>query len=146
MNRNKIAVARACRKREGGKYGERRRVGVRIEDHCRRRGGGNLHLVRRERPVISRIPSRYYARGTPQASKRETESWRWLRTHEGGGEGGDAGCRLTLDSGVGLPYLYSPLILSYHFALRQVNRPPAYRKPSEHSWDSLSHPSGPTYE
>jgi len=41
---------------------------------------------------------------------------------------------------------HSALILSYHFALRQVNRPPAYRKPSEHSRDSLSHPSGPTYK
>lgn len=40
-------------------------------------------------------------------------------------------CRLTLDCGVGLQYLYSSLILSYHFALRQVNRLPAYRKPPE---------------
>lgn len=73
-----------------------------------------------------------------------------------GGEGGrqDSGvaarrgrCRLTLDCGVGLPYLYSSLILSYHFALRQVNRLPAYRKPSERSWDSLLIvcSSGPTY-
>lgn len=43
-------------------------------------------------------------------------------------------------------YLYSTLILSYHFALRQVNRLPAYRKPSERSWDSLARPSGPTYD
>lgn len=42
-------------------------------------------------------------------------------------------CRFTLDSGMGLPYLYSSLILNYHFALRQVNRLPAYRKPSERS-------------
>lgn len=58
----------------------------------------------------------------------------------------DTRCRLTLDSGVGLPYLYSAVILSYRFALRQMNRPPAYRKPSERSRDSLSRSSGPTYE
>lgn len=71
-----------------------------------------------------------------------------MQEEEKGEEGGGryARCRLTLDSGVGLPYLYSALILSYHFALRQVNRPPAYRKPSERSWDSLSRLSGPTYE
>lgn len=50
---------------------------------------------------------------------------------EGGEELMGGWCRLTLDCGVGLPYLYSSLILSYHFALRQVNRLPAYRKPSE---------------
>lgn len=45
-------------------------------------------------------------------------------------------CRLTPEHGVELPYLYSSPILSYHFALRQVNRPPAYRKPSERRRDS----------
>lgn len=59
----------------------------------------------------------------------------------------DIRCRLTLYSVVwDYRTLYSALILSYHFALRQVNRPPAYRKPSERSWDSLSRPSGPTYK
>lgn len=69
---------------------------------------------------ISSIPSYYYARGRSQGGT-EAQGWPAGR------------CRLTLDSGVGLPYLYSSLILSYHFALRQVNRLPAYRKPSERS-------------